>query len=171
MKEKIAHLISGLSANPEIVTLLLATLPVTELRFSIPYATFVLNMTWQDALIWSMIGNLIPVPIILLFLDPAQKFLSRWEFMEKFFDWLFARTRRRGKLIERFKMIGLALFVSIPLPVTGAWTGSVAAYLFGIRFIPAMISISAGITIAGTIVTLACQGVIGFWDPGSRFTN
>ena len=50
-----------------------------------------------------------------------------------FFDWLFARTRRRGRLIKRFELIGLILFVAIPLPVTGAWTGSLAAFLFGVK--------------------------------------
>ncbi len=169
MKDKIAQVVTGLSTNPEIVTACLAALPVTELRFSIPYATFALHLNWSSALLWSLIGNLLPVPVILLLLDPAQKFLRRWSTMDKFFEWLFARTRRRGKVVERFRVIGLALFVAIPLPVTGAWTGSVAAYLFGIRFVPAMIAISFGVSVAGTIITLACQGFLGFWNLGANF--
>lgn len=169
MKDRIAQVVSGLSTSPEIVTACLAALPVTELRFSIPYATFALHLNWSSALIWSLIGNLLPVPVILLLLDPAQKLMRRWKKMDKFFDWLFARTRRRGKIVERFRFIGLALFVAVPLPVTGAWTGSVAAYLFGIRFVPAMVSITIGVCIAGTIITLACQGFLGFWNLGSGF--
>ena len=169
MKDRIVQALTGLSFSPELVTMCLAALPVTELRFSIPYATFALRLDWQDALSWSLLGNLLPVPVILLALDPAQRLLGRIAFMGRFFDWLFARTRRRGKIVERYRVIGLALFVAIPLPITGAWTGSVAAYLFGIRFIPALIAICIGVAFAGVILTLACQGVLGFWDLSHGF--
>ena len=169
MKDNIASFVSDLSLNNELITSLLAMLPITELRFSIPYGTFALDLEWQSALLWSLVGNLLPVPFILLLLDPAQKILNRIGFMKKFFEWLFARTRRRSKVVENYRVLGLALFVAIPLPVTGAWTGSVAAYIFGIRFIPSIIAITLGICIAGTIVTLACQGVIGFWDLSNAF--
>jgi len=142
---------------------------VTELRGSIPWATFALDMTWQNAVLWSILGNIVPVPFILLFLRPAERFLSRWYLMDRFFQWLFARTRRRGKFVERYKALGLILFVAIPLPVTGAWTGSVAAHLFGVRFGSALVCIIAGICIAGIVVTLACQGMLGFWDLSQRF--
>jgi len=169
MKDKISQLITGLSFSPEIITAILASLPITELRGSIPWATFVLKLDWQSALCWSLLGNLMPVPFILLLLDPAQKVLCRWSIMDRFFEWLFARTRRRGKVVERYRAIGLAMFVAIPLPVTGAWTGALAAYIFGIRFVPAVIAICIGISIAGIIITLGCQGVIGFWDFSRRF--
>lgn len=169
MKDRIAQLVTGLSTSPEIVTACLAALPVTELRFSIPYAIFALKLNWSTALLWSLIGNLLPVPVILLLLDPAQAMMRRWSTMDRFFDWLFARTRRRGKIVERFRVIGLALFVAIPLPITGAWTGSVAAYLFGIRFAPAMVAISIGVSIAGIIISLACEGFLGFWNLGAHF--
>ena len=160
--ERIAELFTGLP--PESITACLAALPVTELRGSIPWATFVLDLTWQKALLWSIIGNLAPVPFILLLLQPAEKLLSRWNIMDKFFKWLFTRTRKRSKIVERYKALGLIIFVAIPLPITGAWTGSVAAYLFGVRFIPALLCLIAGVCIAGVVVTMACQGLLGFWD-------
>ncbi|MDP8239165.1 MAG: small multi-drug export protein [Candidatus Hatepunaea meridiana] len=166
MTEKIAELFTGMPN--EAITACLAALPITELRGSIPWATFVLDMTWQQAIMWSILGNLIPVPFILLLLKPAEQYLSRWSIMDRFFQWLFARTRRRGKVVERFKAIGLILFVAIPLPVTGAWTGSVAAHVFGVKFLPALLCLIAGVCIAGTVVTLACQGVI---EIGGQFTN
>lgn len=169
MSERIALFINSLNLNSEIVTILLASLPVLELRGSIPFATFVLNMDWQSALLWSLIGNLLPVPFILLLLKPAEDFLSQWSIFSVLFEWLFTRTRKRGKVIARYKAIGLTLFVAIPLPITGAWTGAVAAHLFGIKFIPAMIFIFLGICISGTVITLACQGVIGFLDFSHRF--
>ena len=102
---------------------------------------------------------------LLLFLEPISSFLSRRSAVcRRFFDWLFARTRRRGRVVERYEAIGLILFVAIPLPVTGAWTGTVAAFLFGVRFRYALPAIITGILIAGTVVTLASLGVITLWS-------
>ncbi len=158
MTEQIAQLFSWLP--DEFITSCLAALPVTELRGSIPFAAAFLDMTWQQALFWSILGNLVPVPFILKLLEPAERLLCRWSIMESFFRWLYERTRRRGKVVERYKAIGLILFVSIPLPVTGAWTGSVAAHVFGIKFGKALIAVFAGICIAGILVTLVVQGII-----------
>ena len=100
---------------------------------------------------------------ILLFIGPVSEWLRRFRAFDRFFTWLFARTRRRGKLIERFEVLGLALFVAIPLPITGAWTGSLAAFIFGVRKRVAFPTIFLGICVAGVIVTLASLGVISFW--------
>lgn len=167
MTEQLAQIFDSL--GPELLTLALACLPISELRGAIPWAVFVLDMSWQKALTFGIIGNLIPVPFILLLLEPAEKWLSKWKIFRLFFDWLFARTRQRGKIVERFKAIGLTLFVAIPLPVTGAWTGALAARIFGVRFIPAIACVTLGVCIAGVIVTLACQGLIGFWDISRKF--
>ncbi|MCF7810200.1 small multi-drug export protein [bacterium] len=167
MTEQIAGLFIGLPK--EAVTLLLAMLPVTELRGSIPWATFALDMPWYQAYLWSIIGNFLPVPIILKFLRKAEHILSRWEFFELFFQWLYSRTQRRGRVIEKYRALGLIMFVAIPLPITGAWTGSVAAHIFGIKFWRALICIAAGICVAGIVVTLACQGFIGVWDLSMKF--
>ncbi len=167
MTDKIAGFFGG--SSPEALTTLLAALPVSELRGAIPWATFVLQMSWTDALAWSLLGNIIPIPLILVLLNPAQNILRGIPLFDRFFNWLFARTRRRGRMIERYQAVGLALFVAVPLPITGAWTGSIAAFLFGIRFVPAFIAICIGVMMAGTIVTLACQGFIGFWDISQKF--
>jgi uncharacterized membrane protein len=68
-------------------------------------------------------------------------------------EWVFARTRKRSSLIQRYEKIGLALFVAIPLPFTGAWTGAIAAFLLGLPFRYSMLSIVCGVLIAGAIVT------------------
>ena len=90
-----------------------------------------------------------------LFLNTFSRFLSRVSILNRMFHWLSERTKRRGRLITRYERIGLVLFVAIPLPVTGAWTGSLAAVLFGLRFKQAFLSIFIGILIAGIIVTCA----------------
>jgi len=171
--ERIAQVLSDFFSgiSPEFLTSVLAALPLTELRGSIPWATFVLDLDWRSTLLWSIAGNLVPVPLILLLIEPVKDILCRFPIFERFFAWLFARTHRRGRVVERYRAIGLALFVAIPLPVTGAWTGSLAAFIFGIRFLPAVASIAIGVTIAGVIITLACQGILGFWDISRQFVQ
>ncbi|RKZ05517.1 ligand-binding protein SH3 [bacterium] len=154
------------SLSPRIITLILASLPISELRGAIPYAIAVGHMSWKEAYLLSVIGNFIPVIPILLLLESISNWLRRYPLWNRFFTWLFARTKRKGKLIERFEVLGLILFVAIPLPVTGAWTGCVAAFLFKIRFKIAAPAVLAGIMIAGVIVTLASLGVISFWGIG-----
>ena len=145
----------------EIVTVALASLPLSELRGAIPYALSV-NLPVQKAYWLAVGGNLLPVIPLLLFFGKGADFISKFRHGKRFLDWLLARTRSRSRLIRRFETLGLILFVAVPLPVTGAWTGTVAAFLFGIRFRPALISIAVGVMIAGLIVTMVSLGAISF---------
>ena len=147
--------------SPELVTLLLAMAPISELRGAIPYA-WSQGMGHGQAYILSVIGNIIPVIPLLLFLRPASKFLRRFKPFDKFFSWWFSRTLRHSRLVEKYEALGLMLFVMIPLPVTGAWTGTVAAFLCGIKFRYALLAIILGVLTAGGIVTLVSLGGIEF---------
>ena len=145
----------------------IAASPIAELRVAIPWAIAGQDFPWYYALLFALIGNMLPVPFILLFLDTASRYLSKIRFFERILNWLFEYTRKKGKLIERYERIGLALFVAIPLPITGAWTGSLLAVLFGMKFKHAMLSIFIGVLIAGIIVTsLSVLGVtiFGMWS-------
>ncbi|MBD3178886.1 MAG: ligand-binding protein SH3 [Candidatus Latescibacteria bacterium] len=147
----------------EITTFIISTLPVSELRGAIPYALSQ-GMNWQRAYIISVLGNFLPVIPILLLLGRVSDFLiKRSRLFERFFNWLFTRTMNRSAVVEKFEALGLILFVAIPLPITGAWTGCVAAFLFKIPLKHAVPAILAGIMISGTVVTLASMGVISFW--------
>ena len=150
----------SLGFSKELVVLFIAALPIFELRGAIPVAINMFGFPWHYALLLAIIGNLLPVPFLLLFLNSISRLLSKIGFFEKMLHWLFERTRQRGRIIEKYERIGLMLFVAIPLPVTGAWTGSLAAVLFGIRFKYAFLSIFAGILIAGSIVT--CLSLLGW---------
>jgi uncharacterized membrane protein len=138
-----------------------AAAPISELRGAIPLAIKTLHISWPIALVVALAGNLLPVPFLLLFLDPIAKFLSKVKLLEKIINWIFERSRRRGRLVERYERIGLTVFVAIPFPLTGAWTGSILAFLMGIPFWRAFISIAIGVLIAGAIVTTLT--VIGWW--------
>jgi uncharacterized membrane protein len=149
-----------LGFNRELVVLIISALPILELRGAIPVAINLFHFSWYQALLLAIIGNLVPVPIILLFLNAISKWLSKIGFFRRFFQWLFEYTSRRGKIIERYERMGLILFVAIPLPVTGAWTGSLLAVLFGLKFRHAFLSILIGVCIAGIIVT--CLSLLGW---------
>jgi uncharacterized membrane protein len=150
----------GLGFSKELVVLIISALPIFELRGAIPIAINLFHFSWYYALLLAIIGNMIPVPIILLFLNAIVRFLSKLGFFERFFHWLYAYTRRRGSIIERYQLIGLTLFVAVPLPVTGAWTGSLAAVLFGLGFGYSILAIFIGVLIAGIIVT--CLSLLGW---------
>jgi uncharacterized membrane protein len=142
--------------------------PILELRGAIPIAIGKYDFAWYYAYLFSIIGNLLPVPFILRFLDAIITLLSKVRLLDRAIQWFFARTRQRGKIVERYERIGLALFVTVPLPITGAWTGSIMAVLLGLKFRHAMVSILAGVLIAGAIVT--CATVLG-WAVASLFTT
>ncbi len=150
----------SLGFSKELVVLIIATLPIFELRGALPVAINVFHFPWYYALSLAIIGNLLPVPFILLFFNTTSRLLSKIGIFSRRLSWLSERTRKRGRTVERYERIGLALFVAIPLPVTGAWTGSMAAVLFGLKFKYAFLSILIGIFIAGVIVT--CLSLLGW---------
>ncbi|HNQ43556.1 MAG TPA: small multi-drug export protein, partial [Candidatus Cloacimonadota bacterium] len=104
--------------SPVLIVLIISMLPVIELRGSIPVAIMLFKMPWYEAVLLSVAGNMIPIPLILLFIDAFFSLLNRIPIGARFTQWLFARTRRKGKAIERYEAIGLVTFVGIPLPGT-----------------------------------------------------
>jgi uncharacterized membrane protein len=143
-----------------LMILVAAALPISEVRGAIPLAIGVYGFSPVDAYILSVFGNLLPIIPLLLFLGPVSDYLRRFPFGDKFFTWLFARTRRKYiQDHENFGLTALAIFVAIPLPMTGAWTGCAIAFLLGFRFWPAFAAVAAGVLIAGVIVTATVMGV------------
>ena len=102
-----------------------------------------------------MIGNLLPVLAILLLLQPVVQLFTKIAFFERIINWVFSYTRKRhSEKVERWGLAALVIIVAIPLPMTGAWSGSLVAFLFGIPFRQAFPLITLGVLIAGVIVTL-----------------
>ncbi|MDH4209911.1 MAG: small multi-drug export protein [candidate division WOR-3 bacterium] len=157
--------------TPEIAVFLTSMLPIIELRGALPLAINVFNINWPKAFLIAYIGNMIPAPFILWLLAPAVRLLSKIRILERFFSWLFDRTRKKSnKMIERYKEIGLMAFVAIPLPGTGAWTGALIAFLFGLDFKKSLLVIAIGVFIAGVIVSSLCLlGWLGAIIAGAGF--
>lgn len=150
---------------------LMAAAPIWELRGSIPTGMFAMNLPWPEVFIVSLLGNIFPVPFILLLLDPVSKSLSRIKFLERLLNWIFQRTRRQSSLVEKYKRIGLMLFVAVPLPGTGAWTGALIAFLLGMSLKKAFWPIALGVLVAGVIVlTLCLLGWLGALIAGVGLT-
>jgi len=147
---------------PEIQTFLLAMTPIGELRLSIPVALTVYHLDWYLAYLISIVGNLIPVVFLLLFLAKISGWLSKkFKVFQQFFSWFSARARKKYEAkIGKYGRFALAVFVAIPLPFSGGWTGSLLAFLFGIPFKMAFPLITLGIMIAGLIVLVAIQAGI-----------
>jgi len=150
------------------VVLIVSMLPIFELRGGIPCG-FVLQLVWWKTYLMAILGNLIPIVPVLFLLDPISSALRRrMAVADRFFEWLFTRTRRKTESgIRKYGLFfGLMIFVAIPLPATGAWTGCVAAFLFGMKFRSSFPSIALGVLIASIVVTIITYGaatVIGFF--------
>lgn len=147
---------------PELATVIISILPIVELRGAIPVALTVYNLDPIVAYVLSVLGNMIPAILILSLLGPMSGYLmERFSWAKRFFEWLFERTRKKfAGNYEKWGYLALILFVAIPLPVTGVWTGSVAAFLFGIPKKIAFGLIFLGAAVAGIIVSLATLGLI-----------
>ena len=148
-----------MSAIHVATVLVVSAAPIAELRGGLPLAISY-GMSPAAAFFLAIVGNLLPVLPILLGLGWGERLLRRWSLLERPLDWVFARTRRKGRLIERYGTIGLVLLVAIPLPATGAWTGAIAAFLFGIPPKRAFPLITVGVLIAGVVVlALTLSGI------------
>lgn len=158
MRESLTDWLDALPAPVAVV--IAAMLPILELRGSIPFAK-VLGMGAPSAFAWSVVGNLLPVPFILWWLGPVTEWAERhWAWLDRFLNRLFASTRRRHTArFDRLRDLALITFVAIPLPITGAWSGALAAFVFGVERRRALPLIALGVFVAGLIVLAITYGV------------
>ncbi|PIR06081.1 MAG: ligand-binding protein SH3 [Candidatus Komeilibacteria bacterium CG11_big_fil_rev_8_21_14_0_20_36_20] len=152
--------------SPQLATFFLAMIPVTELRASIPIALSNFDLSLQQVFIWSVLGNFIPIIVVLFFIGPTSQWLSRkWKLADRFLQWWFAKVKKRfhGKY-NAWGKIALLIFVAIPLPGTGAWTGSIAAWLLNIDKKDAFAYIALGVILAGVLVSSLTLGLLSFFN-------
>ncbi len=140
-------------------------IPWIESRYIIPYALWEFNWELWQVFPLAILGNMLPIPFVLLFFKFVEKFLRRFQFWTKVMDWLFKRTRERadGKIIK-YEYLGLIMFVAVPLPFTGAWTGSLIAYLFDLKFSKSLFTILLGVIISATITVILYSTGLILWS-------
>ncbi len=148
---------------PELKTFLIAMSPIVELRGAIPIALGVYKLPIWSAYFFSVLGNLVPLVLIIWLLDPISKFLSsRFYFLNRLFFWFFAHTRsaNQSKIEKWGKNLAVVILVATPIPFVGGWTGAIAAFVFGLSFKKSLPLVIIGCLVAGIIVTLLSLGFL-----------
>ena len=136
----------------------ISMVPLIELRGAVPIGTG-MGLPWTSTLIISIIANCLPIPFILLFVKAVLKWMRgcKIALFNKVSNWLYEKADKNRPKIEKYAAWGLFLFVAIPLPGTGAWTGALVASLFDMNKLKASISIFGGVVGAGIIMTVISQ--------------
>lgn len=140
-----------------LLTILIAMVPVIELRGAIPIGVANGLEPWLATLL-AIIGNLIPIPFILLLLTKIFDWLRDKKYTKKMIAWLEKKAEKNRKKVDKYGWLGLIILVAIPLPGTGAWTGALVASVFKMKFKPAILSIITGVIIAAIIVFTITYG-------------
>lgn len=147
--------------NKLLYVFLCSMLPIIELRGSIIIGAGLGLPWWQNYLV-SVIGNLLPIPFILLFIRYILNWMKQVKHLDKIAFWLEEKAHKHSHKVLKYATFGLFLFVAIPIPGTGAWTGALIAALFDMRMKYTLISITAGVLVAGIIMVCASYGFVGF---------
>ncbi len=144
----------------ELAVIFVAMLPYVEIRGAIPMGIS-MGMHPMHAFVLALAGSILPSPVIMLVFRPFFNFVKRTGLFKSLAEKMVERTLKRAGSIKKYYVPGLFIFVAIPLPGTGVWTGSLAAALLNIRLLHALPAIFLGNAVAGFIITLISYGIIG----------
>lgn len=152
------HLIESLKI--ELIVILFSMLPIFELRGAIPLGIS-LGLSPIHSTILSIFGNILIVPLLLRVLYPTMEYFEKTTIFKKTIGWVKTRSMKRSGTIKRYSVFGLYLFVAIPLPTTGIWTGTVIASILHLDRKKAFIAMALGIVTAGILMLLISYGFLG----------
>lgn len=165
MSEKLVALFTGIlggKIGKEIICFIISLFPILELRGGLLAASpAFLDVPLKTALIYCIIGNLLPIPFVLLLIEKILVLMEKWKLTRGFALWCRERADKHKDQIVKYGFWGLVLFVGIPLPGTGAWTGSLVAALLHMPFKKSMLACVIGVLIAAVIMTILSYGVLG----------
>ncbi len=156
----IINALSG-SISKEAIVFLISMIPILELRGALLVAGPILGVPVSTAIPLCIIGNIIPVPFILLLITPIFRWMKGTKILKPMVDRLETKAMSKSDKIEKYEFWGLVLFVGIPLPGTGAWTGSLIAALLGIKFKKAFPAVIIGICMATVIMWFISYVLLG----------
>ncbi len=140
-------------------TFFISMVPIIELRGALPFGVGMGLDPWFSLVI-CIIGNMVPVPFIILFIRRILNWMHRFEKFDRIAKRIEAKAEKQGDKLVKYETLGLFLLVAVPLPGTGAWTGSLVAALFDLRLKTAIPTIFAGVVAAGVIVFCITYGVV-----------
>lgn len=148
------------SLNKDVIIFIISLMPILELRGGL-LAASLLHVDFVKAVVICVIGNLLPIPIVLLFLEKVLDILARWSVTKKIVTWLEKKVDSKREQIDKYGYLGLILFVGIPLPGTGAWTGSLLAVMLGLDKKKSFVCIFLGVILAAIIMSIVSYGILG----------
>lgn len=163
MDSVVTNLIAAMTAHhipPQAITFIISMIPLLELRGSILVAGAALRLPFAATFITAVVGNMLPIPFILLFIEKLFAWMKTIKWLSKFPDWIENKAMSKSDQIKKYGYLGLFLFVAIPLPGTGAWTGSLLAVLFRLNRKKSLFFIFLGVLTAGLIMSLISYGAL-----------
>ena len=167
MTEKLVNFIVGIFGagagtlmGRYIIVFIISLFPILELRGGLLAASVLGLPMWQSFLV-CFIGNILPIPFILWFIERILKWMKTKKAFVKFVTWLEGKVEKKKPQIEKLGYIGIMIFVGIPLPGTGAWTGCLIAALLGMDKKKSFIAATLGVIMAGIIMLILSYGVLG----------
>lgn len=162
MSDIIVQIINTLknTFSKELIVFIISLMPILELRGGL-IAASLLGLDFFKASIICIVGNILPIPFILLLLEKVLRFLERFKPTKKIVEFLNDKATKSKKQIDKYGFLGLVLFVGIPLPGTGAWTGALVASIFEMDIKKSIIAIFLGILLAFVIMSIVSYGIIG----------
>lgn len=155
--QSITDAMSG-SVPRELIVFLISMVPVLELRGGLVAASL-LDIEMYRGALYCIIGNLLPIPLILLFIMPIMRWMKTKPGFRKIAAWLERKSETKGDKLGKYEFWGLMIFVGIPLPGTGAWTGALVAAFLGIKYQKALLAIIGGVMMAATIMCFIAYGI------------
>lgn len=164
MVDSILGLFTGKTIPPEVIIFLISMLPILELRGGL-IAAALLGVKWYIAFPICFLGNILPIPFILLFFKKILALLKRTKLFGRLADKIEKKVMKKSKKLDTAKSLSLLLFVGIPLPGTGGWTGAMVAEILDMRIKKSFPVIAAGVFLAGVIMitlTYFFPGLFGF---------
>lgn len=148
------------SLNKDFIIFIISLMPILELRGGL-LAASLLHVDFVKAVVICVIGNLLPIPVVLLFLEKVLEILAKWSVTKKIVTWLEKKVDSKREQIDKYGYWGLVLFVGIPLPGTGAWTGSLLAVMLGLDKKKSFGCILLGVILAAIIMSIVSYGILG----------
>ena len=149
----------GKVLSKEMMIFLLSMMPLLELRGGL-LAASLLKIPYLHALVLSIIGNILPIPFVLFFFSKAVSFLEKFTYTKPLAHWFRKKVDAHRKSVEKYDFWGLVLFVGIPLPGTGAWTGAMVAALLKMNRKKSLLAIFLGLVLASCIMSLLSYGLL-----------
>ena len=152
--------LTGTTVGKFISTFFISMVPVVELRLGLPYG-IALGLPFGTALLAAILGNMLPVPFIIIYIRRIFAWLRRhWNWLDSFITRLERHAEGKGEKVEKYGTWGLLLLVAIPLPGTGAWTGALVAAMLNLKLERAVPVILVGVCIAAAIMSFLTYGAI-----------